>query len=313
MTARRLLAPLMLIGALAPALGQDVSGVVFEDRDADGVHDAGEPVLEGVTVRLFGAAGAVDQTVATPADGSFSFSPGLGTYVLLPLDPPGWRSSVARTDGFVPGPGYMTPLGQPRMAKLDRGVVNLQTGSYRYASLGDSIAFNFSVCDLGNDFWYSIQMAQRLANASGATVTLDQAAVKGEHTDDLLVRDVGELNNVFGLMAASPPVQLITLSMIGNDLLNVEPGRNPSPQQINNAVTEVLDARQNLQEALSTMVAEIPGADIALNSLYDNEAYNCYTGNPGVFHREWLPIVNRILRDLAWGQMRRISINEAAA
>src|SRR6185436_7258727 len=53
--------------------------------------------------------------------------------------------------------------------------------------------------------------------------------------------------------------------------------------------------------------------DIALNSLYDNLAYNCYTADSSAFHRQWLPIVNRILRELAWGQMRRASINEVAA
>jgi hypothetical protein len=75
----------------------------------------------------------------------------------------------------------------------------------------------------------------------------------------------------------------------------------------------VLDARRNLQEALSVMLSEIPEADIALNTLYDNEAYNCYTGDPSSFHRTWLPIVNRILTDLAWGQTRRVSINEVRA
>jgi hypothetical protein len=50
-----------------------------------------------------------------------------------------------------------------------------------------------------------------------------------------------------------------------------------------------------------------------LNSLYDNLAYNCYTADSSAFHRQWLPIVNRVLRELAWGQTRRASINEVAA
>src|SRR6185436_419462 len=53
--------------------------------------------------------------------------------------------------------------------------------------------------------------------------------------------------------------------------------------------------------------------DISLISLYDNLAYNCYTADSTAFHRQWLPIVNRILRELAWGQTRRASINEVAA
>jgi hypothetical protein len=78
-------------------------------------------------------------------------------------------------------------------------------------------------------------------------------------------------------------------------------------------VAEILDARQNLQEVLSTLTSQVPGADIVLNSLYDNLAYNCSTGNSTDFHRAWLPIVHEILRDLAWGQARRVSINEVAA
>ncbi|MCP3982474.1 MAG: hypothetical protein GY716_24500, partial [bacterium] len=76
---------------------------------------------------------------------------------------------------------------------------------------------------------------------------------------------------------------------------------------------EVLDARQNMQEVMSTLLAEIPTLDIALNTLYDNEAYNCNSGNPSLFHRTWIPIVSRILRELAWGQSRRVAVNEVAA
>jgi lysophospholipase L1-like esterase len=133
------------------------------------------------------------------------------------------------------------------------------------------------------------------------------------HTDDLLVDDAADDNNVFRVMAFSPPPKLITLSMIGNDLKDLSPAGVPTQAQINRAVEEILDSRQNLQEALSVLTSTIPGADLALNTLYDNLAYNCYTADSTSFHRQWLPIVNRILRELAWGQSRRASINEAAA
>jgi hypothetical protein len=106
---------------------------------------------------------------------------------------------------------------------------------------------------------------------------------------------------------------LVSISIIGNDLLDVDPGSGASQTDTNRAVAEVLDARQNLQEVLSTLVSELPDADIMLNTLYDNEAYNCYTGDPSDFHRTWIPIVSRILRDTAWGQMRRVSNAEVAA
>jgi hypothetical protein len=294
-----------------PAVAQDVSGTLFDDRDGDGIHDSGEPVLEGVDVRLFGTAVpdvGVDQTVVTGVDGSYLFSPDDGCYLVTPVDPPGWRMSVTRSDRFPEGfPGYLYPIGQPRFAKLDRAVDNLQSGVFRQSALGDSIAANFNLFCGGIDFWYNQQLQSRLGCVSGATISLDQAAALGETTDDLLV-DEPDLNNVFRMIDVQP--DLITLSMIGNDLLDVDPGDGGNQQDTNRAVAEVLDARQNLQEALSAFVSEIPDADVVLNSLYDNEAEDC---NPTGFHAAWLPIVDRILRDLAWGQTRRISINEVAA
>jgi len=313
--ARVLAAVAALMMACLPAFGQQLSGRTFDDRNGNGVRDPNEPAVEGIDVRLFGrtsGANPVDTTAATDPDGVFSFSPGDGCYLLQPADPAGWRLSQTRADGFVPSISYVPPVGRPRFAKLDQGIGNLESGQYRFAVLGDSIARNFNVCTFPTAFWYSSQVRDRLACVSPSTTfTLDQAAVLGEHTDDLLVPETNNLNNVFQVIAAQP--DLITLSMIGNDLLDVDPGSSPTQQQVNRAIAEILDGRQNLQEALSAMTSEVPGADIVLNSLYDNEAYNCTTGNPSLFHRTWLPIVDRILRDLAWGQTRRASIAEAAA
>jgi len=302
--------------AAAPSFAQSVSGQAFEDRDGNGIQDVGEPAIAGVEVRLAGrpdAGGAVDTTLPTGLDGSFAFSPGSGCYLLMPADPDGWRLSPGRFDGFPSStPGYTYPVGQPRFHKMDHGIPNLMSGAFRITAMGDSIARNFNVCSFPPAFWYTTQVRSRMACAvPTATFSLDQAAVLGEHVDDLLVDDTANLNNVFRVLEAQP--QLITLSMIGNDLLDVDPGSDPTQAEINKAVAEILDSRQNLQEALSVMTSQVPGADVVLNSLYDNEAYNCSTGSPGLFHRTWLPIVNRILRDLAWGQARRASVTEAAA
>ncbi len=306
----------LLLAAWLPAHAQTLGGKIYLDLDGDGVRDPGEPALPGLSVSLSGqqsAGGAFDQTVGTDPNGGFLFSPGDGCYVVSPSDPSGWRLGRTRSDGFPPAtPGYLFPVGETRLGKLDQGIANLDSGSFRFTSMGDSIAFNFSICNPGNSFWYSQQLLGRLACASPSTTFMfDAAAVKGEHTDDLLVDDMDDLNNVFRVIEIQP--DLIALSMIGNDLLGVDAGNSPTQEETNKAVAEVLDARQNLQEALSVFASEIPGADIVLNTLYDNEAYNCATGNSSDFHRVWIPIVDRILRDLAWGQARRMTINEVAA
>jgi lysophospholipase L1-like esterase len=308
-----LILALAVIWAL-PVPAQSVSGHVYEDRDADGIQDVDEPAIADISVRLFGtpsAGGSLDQSIATASDGGFSFTPGDGCYLLAPWDPPGWRPTLSRRDVYAQTtPGYSFPVGQPRLTKLDQAITNLSLGQLRYSALGDSIARNFNILCGSSTFWYSRQLRARLACVAPlATIpSVDEAAVLGEHTDDLLVDESNDLNNVFRLIEIQP--QLVSLSMIGNDLLDVDPGDGGSQQDVNRAVAEVLDARQNLQEALSAIVSEVPHADIVLNTLYDNEAHSC---NPTDFHRSWLPVVNAILRDLAWGQTRRVSIAEIAA
>ena len=310
-------AVLLFVLTSTSALAQSVSGHAFDDRNGNGIQDPGEPALPGVSVRLAGKQDAgplVDATVPTDAAGTFLFAPGNGCYVLQPADPAGWRLSSTRWDGFNPAstPGYVAPVGQPRFAKLDQGIGHLQAGPYLIAAMGDSIARNFNFCSSAGAFWYTSQVQSRLLCAfPAATSSVDQAAQLGETTDDLLVDESNNHNNVFRIVEAQP--QLITISAIGNDMLDVDPPANPTQAQVNKAVAEILDARQNLQEVISVLTSQVPGADIVLNSLYDNLAYNCSTSNSTDFHRAWLPIVDEILRDLAWGQTRRVSINEVAA
>jgi hypothetical protein len=52
-----------------------LSGLAFNDANANAVQDAGEAVLAGVTVKLdYYGDGSVDQTITTTADGTYSFS-----------------------------------------------------------------------------------------------------------------------------------------------------------------------------------------------------------------------------------------------
>jgi len=297
----------------APTAAQTVSGLLFEDRDGDGIHDPGEPLLAGVQVDLAGMqSGAVPlmTSMTTGADGIFQFAPGDGAYLLAPIDPPGWRLGPSRSDGFAVGTTpYAIPVGQPRFAKLDHGIGNLADGAYRMTVIGDSIAVNFSLCQLGQGFAYSQAVLDRIGQTAGnPSLTLDEEAFSGAHSDDL--HDPLSANYVRQIIGFSPPPDLVTLSMIGNDLLGVEPSGTPGQSDINLLARELQDSRQNLQEALSSLTSALGEADIVLNTLYDNEADACSTTG---LHRAWIPILDRILRDLAWGQTRRVSINEVAA
>lgn len=306
---RRALAALLFLALASTLAAAQVSGVVYNDRNGNGLRDAGEEGLSAVTVHIYGrpdAGGAVDSSTLTLGDGSFSLAPGNGCYVLQLDDPPGWRRTLARTDTRVQGaPGYVAPAGLRRFGGDLLLLSNLRGGALRYTSMGDSIAWNWNSCFDTSSFWYSKQIQSRLqCVAPTAAISLDQAAVKGSHTDDLLVDSTSSLNNVFNVLRANPKPTLVTISIIGNDLLDDEPPANPTQAQINAVAAEMLDSRSNLQEILSSLVAGLPAADVELNTLYDNLAYNCATNT---FHKQWLPIVALILRDVAWGQARRVA------
>jgi len=60
-------------GSACPS-GTDIGGMVYEDLNNDGILDAGEPPVFGVTVTLYDDNGQVGTPVTTDATGSYTFS-----------------------------------------------------------------------------------------------------------------------------------------------------------------------------------------------------------------------------------------------
>lgn len=85
-----------LFGLLEPEI---VEGVVYEDTNADGDQDPGEPGIPGVTITLSGDA---DLTTVTVADGRFLFG-GLtpGDYEIAETQPSGYLNGTNATNGSV--------------------------------------------------------------------------------------------------------------------------------------------------------------------------------------------------------------------
>lgn len=81
------------------ALTGTIGGVKFNDVNGNGVRDAGEPGLSGVTIRLTNAAGTVT-TATSDAAGAFSFT-GLaaGTYTLGEVVPNGFTQTAPAAPG----------------------------------------------------------------------------------------------------------------------------------------------------------------------------------------------------------------------
>jgi large repetitive protein len=76
-------------------LQRALAGTVFVDRDRDGINDAGEGRLGGITIKLYNAAGVLVATTLTAPDGAYRFE-GLapGNYSVEEVQPAGYGSST---------------------------------------------------------------------------------------------------------------------------------------------------------------------------------------------------------------------------
>lgn len=129
-----------------------VSGVKWNDIDADGVRDTGEPGLGGWVIKL---RGPVNKDAETSANGAFAFNDlPVGTYTVREVQQNGWRQTA-------PAQGTYTVAVTSGGGYPDKNFGNVQDGSitpYKVHdadmsgdwSEGDSILANW-VMHLGND------------------------------------------------------------------------------------------------------------------------------------------------------------------
>lgn len=103
-------------GYLFAETSGSLSGAVYSDLDGDGVRDAGEPGIAGVTVTLGGddATGTIAPVdVVTDGDGDFSFSGLLaGAYIVSETLPAGYgpAGATAGTEGGTTGPDSVSGI-----------------------------------------------------------------------------------------------------------------------------------------------------------------------------------------------------------
>ena len=70
-------------------------GTVFVDRNRNGILNAGEPGVSGVTIRLLNATGSIVETTTTNGDGTYSFnSVTPGSYTIQQVQLGGYGSST---------------------------------------------------------------------------------------------------------------------------------------------------------------------------------------------------------------------------
>ncbi|HMQ97300.1 MAG TPA: SdrD B-like domain-containing protein, partial [Candidatus Nanoperiomorbaceae bacterium] len=126
-----------------PDLCAQIGDFVWEDMDADGVQDAGEPGIGGVTVNLLDGNGNFLETTTTQPDGFYQFT-GLipGDYIVEFVQPAGYESTTADQGGddALDSDADET-TGQSPVITIANGddIQTIDAGYYILASLGDFV------------------------------------------------------------------------------------------------------------------------------------------------------------------------------
>ncbi|NRR31166.1 carboxypeptidase regulatory-like domain-containing protein [Oxalobacteraceae bacterium] len=114
---------------------------VWEDKNANGVQDAGEAGIAGVAVDLKDAQGNVVKSTSTDANGNYSFTVDPGTYSVSVTPGAGYNISARDQGGNDATDSDIDAAGQSAAVTLAAGEVNntIDAGLYKNASLGDKV------------------------------------------------------------------------------------------------------------------------------------------------------------------------------
>ncbi len=124
--------------AFSPNAPTAVTGVVFQDDNANGARDAGEPGLAGVTITAYDASGAVADTATSAADGSYTL-PNLidgTTYRIEFTDPPSNMQSGPQGSGsqttvtFITAPATDVDAGFHNSAEYCQDLPDMATSVF---------------------------------------------------------------------------------------------------------------------------------------------------------------------------------------
>ena len=156
---------------------------VFQDTNANGIQDAGEPGIAGVTVNLKNAAGVVVGTTVTAANGSYGFDVAPGTYSVQVVAPgysvaPQTQGTNTAIDSNIDATGNSAPV------TLSSGQSNntIDAGLYKMASLGDRVWLDTN----GNGQQDAGELGKagvvvNLLNAAGAVIATQTTDANGNY------------------------------------------------------------------------------------------------------------------------------------
>jgi protocatechuate 3,4-dioxygenase beta subunit len=157
---------------------------VFEDKNANGVQDAGEAGIANVTVQLKDAGGNVVQSATTDANGNYSFSVTPGTYSVAVVKPVGYEITGQDLGGNDATDSDINAAGQTTPITLVSGEnnPNVDAGFYKLAELGDKVWYDTNkngVQDGGEAGVTGVKVS--LLDAAGNVVTTQTTDTAGNY------------------------------------------------------------------------------------------------------------------------------------
>ncbi len=156
------------------AVGQSLGDRVWLDLNGNGLQDAGEAGVAGVTLQLRTTAGAVLQTTMTDADGDYQFDVAAGSYQVSIVLPTGYLltgknagADISIDSDFDQVTGYSNVV----TVNAGQNILTVDAGLYQAASLGDRVWLDSN----GNGQLDGAEagvagVTVRLLDTSGATV-----------------------------------------------------------------------------------------------------------------------------------------------
>jgi uncharacterized protein YfaS (alpha-2-macroglobulin family) len=157
---------------------------VWEDKNANGVQDAGEAGIANVTVQLKDTSGNVVQSTTTDANGNYGFTVTPGTYTVAVLKPAGYEITGQDLGGNEVTDSDINAAGQTAPVTLQSGQnnPNVDAGLYKLAELGDKVWYDTNkngVQDAGEAGVQGVKVS--LLDAAGNVVTTQTTDASGNY------------------------------------------------------------------------------------------------------------------------------------
>ena len=252
-----------------------VGYLVWEDIDKDGVPDASEPGIPGVTINLYNNGGVLVGTTTTDITGSWSFE-GLppGNYTVVVTEPSGF-SNVS------------TPVQYPIVLGVGQNLPNFEFGFYNITLAINLVSYQVTATDCGTidgKFKVASQLTgtvyQVLTSTDGVYFSLAESIEANSNATATyhftLVNQIG--NNIFVKLIALEPngtQSYFGMKVITNNCTNSDNNISVYPNPIQDVMTVELNSTISGNDYL--VVIDVTGRLLIEQSIEMNLGLNTYT------------------------------------